>query len=522
MTNCSTDIRGISDNKSNFANCKPWSLTDPNTINLTNTLADNYLNESLDIAGAIVNVFRLLGVHEQNKLVDLTGNGNAISNGDITGFPSLNAFDKFKTEWLSKQSGSSLISTGFIGYDFGIIKLPNGRRRYGIDTSVRVEINTIRIKQSSNPKYRATKVRVERSDDAKQWYGVAILTLPNNDTLNTIHFKNSAPMRYWRLRPIELSGDECDSWGIQALEMFEYIATDISNIQDKILMENRDRDYETPPRILKGYYELQQASIDLQKLGIDMPITYSIKISFTSAVASLTRPIVIGDIIELPSETQYTPSLQPIKKYLEVTDVTWDPGSYTPGWMPTMLLITAVPALASEETQDIFGDLAANIDNSGLLDNNDGNHKMYQDYSSIDQAIKAKSLKDVPELGSEGSNVIKEFTQETIDAADTEGYNIRKIGSNRIGLYVEDAIPANGEQYTEGPTLPANPDDGDYHRLIYEGLSKDVPARLYRYSTTKTRWVYLETDRRQQYNNQKAILEDYLISPKKTPARDIR
>ncbi|MCK9369647.1 hypothetical protein M0R04_07045 [Candidatus Dojkabacteria bacterium] len=502
---------------SNFAGCKPWDLV---TQTKTNDLADAYLQETLNIAGAHINVHMLMGIHEQTKLFDITGNGDAISGGDAPGYPAINAFNKLNHTWYSRQSGPQVINFGYVGYDFGIVKLPNNRRRYGNETSIRYEITTIKIKQSVNAKSRVTKVRVERSDDNVLWRGVAIVNLPDNDSLNTISFKQSAPSRYWRLRPIFFNGQECDSWGVQALEMHEFAATDISNIQDKILMENRDRDYNQQAILLRGYYDMVQANTDLQRFGIEVQASYNIKVNFNACVALLGRPLVIGDIIELPSETQFSSEMLPVKRYLEISDVTWDPGSYTPGWMPLLLLVTALPALASQETQDIFGDLASKVDSSGLFE--DGT-KLWQDFSNVDQAIKAKSLLDVPERGSEGSNVIREFEQDVLDAAALAGVpQIRKLGFNRTGLYVEDAIPQNQSPYTEGPAFPENPVDKEYHRLTYEGLSKEVPARLYRYSGVKQRWVYLETDRRQEFNQQKHILEEYTTSPTKTPARDIR
>jgi hypothetical protein len=45
--------------------------------------------------------------------------------------------------------------------------------------------------------------------------------------------------------------------------------------------------------------------------------------------------------------------------------------------------------------------------------------------------------------------------------------------------------------------------------MIYLGLSKDVPARLYRYSETKGRWIYLETDLRYKYNPAKPIMNEF-------------
>lgn len=507
---------------SNFSTCRPWDIS---TQTAANNYADSLNQEQLNIAGAQVNIHRLLGVHEQTELIDLAKNGSPISGGDAPLYKSEYAFQATRTEWRSKQTGTAaILASAYLGYDFGHLKIITGRNRYGIDADIRHMITTIKIKQSSNPLQRVTKARVERSQNGTHWFGVAIVSLPNNDVLNTIHFKHSVINRYWRLRPLDFTGGECDSWGVQALEMHEYMATELGNIQDKIFLENRDRDYDTDALTLKGYYNLLSPQTELSRFGIEIPsATYNIKLNFSATVAAMGRPVVIGDIIELPSETQYTPELRPVKRYLEVTDVTWDADTYTPGWMPLMLMITAQPALATQETQDIFGTLAKSIDSSGLFDLDDGNHPMRQDFTAINEEIAQQALNGVPERGSEGSNTIREFTPEELATAASNGKpNMLKYGLNSKGLYVEDAIPSNNAPYTEGTSYPDSPKDGDYHRLTYEGLAQNVPARLYRWSKAKDRWVYLETDRRQQYNNQKALLAEYLVSSTKVGGEQIR
>ena len=483
---------------------------------------ENQLIQAVDIAGAKINVHKLLGVHEQTNLLDVIGLGKPISGGSHPSHPSTNAYDTFDTKWISSQHGDDVIARAFIGYDFGNVKIPNGRERYGIPAAVRYNISTIRIKQSDIAAERVTKVRVERSDNGTEWYGVAVINLPDNANLNTISFKQSTPSKFWRLRPLSFAGAGCDSWAVKALEMHEYVATHLNNIEDLVLFENRNRDYLTTPITIKGYYGLLSPVTALTLFGGGIGATvYQIKIPFASCVASLGRPIVIGDIFELPSETQYNASLQPIKRYLDVTDVTWDADTYTPNWQPLMLLITAKPSMASQETQDIFGDLTKAVDSSGLFNNDDGNAEKYQDFSSISHTIKNESLTEVPELGSEGSNTIREFTPEEVVAAKPIA-NLNKLNFERNQLYVEDAIPQNGASYTEGPEFPTSPTNLDYHRVTYEGAAKDVPARLYRFSTVKGRWVYLETDRREQFNATSPTLQEYLSSPTAKPSRIIK
>ena len=521
MTACITQPNGQDCSvPSNYQNCKPWDLTRQGR---TNCYSDSLVAETLAIAGAQVNVFKMLGVYEQTKLLDLVGNGTPISGGDAQNYPASYAFTTQRNEWHSRQSGSAaIIASAYIGYDFGVKKVPNGREQYGIPANVYHHVTTIKIKQGSNPNSRVLTARVERSNNGTEWYGVAIIQLPNNDSLNTINFKQSVPSRFCRLRPQTFVGADCDSWAVSALEMHDMAATALNNIQDKILLENRDRDYQQPPVELKGYYDLQSTTTDLTMFGQGINISYAIKINFNVCVTLLGRPVVIGDIIELPSETQFTPDLRPVKRYLEVSDVTWDPTSYTPGWMPLLLLVTAVPALATQETRDIFGDLAAKTDNSGLFDNDDGNNTKYQDYSAVSQTIEATASDQVPERGSEGSNTIREFTEQELAQAAPVTTALARMNFNRTGLYVEDAMPQNDAPFTRGPEFPITHKDGDYHRMEYTGLAQDIPARLYRWSATKGRWLYLETDRRAEFNQQKAGLEEYMTNPAKISARKVK
>jgi len=480
---------------------------------------DSLSNEIVEIAGAEFNVYKLLGVHEQGQLVDVTGHGLPISNGDWPNFPASNAYDIYISEWRSIQCGSAVLASAYLGYDFGEIKTNDGSRRaYGVDTSIYKHITSIAIKQSSNPLRRATKIRIERSEDGSRWLGVAVIDLPDDDCLTTAFFKSSVPSRYWRLRPLEFNGTTADeNWGVQALQLFhDYQATDIHNIQDKVLLENKDRDYNTDPIMIKGSYDLVDVPMELTQFGGEFPAqTIYAQIGFSSCVAALGRPVIIGDIVELPSETQYTPNMVPVKKWMEVTDVAWSTEGYTPGWQPTLMRVILQPAYFTQETQDVFGDLASTEVEGGigLVDGEDGNSSIFQDYFDSSQTVKAEAKDAVPERGAAGSNTIREFEETEIQQAAAAGVpNIDKLGLNPTGLYVEDAMPPNNAPYTEGSEFPPSPSHGDYHRMTYEGLSEDVPARLYRYSSSKGRWIFLEKDKRAEMNHNKPVLQEFTTS----------
>lgn len=509
------DGKGFKAKQDDDFRCRPFQLDNGNA----NQYVDRVVNEALNIGGATLNIFKLLGVHEQGKLVDCTGRGEAISNGDLPNFPSANAFDKYITEWRSVQRGTGVTASTYIGYDFGDIKTnDNSRRAYGVDTSIYKHIATITIKQAAQQTRRVTRARIERSDDGIKWYGVSVVLFPDDDCLNIVQFKQSVPSRYWRIRPLDFNGTATDDvWAIPAIQMFHnYIGTDEYNIQDMVLLENRDRDYATDATVIKGYYDLTDNLSELTALGLEVPsMTIYISVSFTACVAALGRPLVVGDIMEIPSEAQYSAEMKKILKWMEVTDVSWATEGYTPGWQPTLLRIVAQPAFVSQETQDIFGDLGESLpDSLGVVTGQDGKDPVYQDYFDVSQTIEAEAKDAVPERGAEGSSTIRAWEQSEIETAADQGLpNLQKIGLNPKGLYVEDAMPPNNSPFTEADEYPENPTHGDYHRMTYSGMAEDIPARLYRYSTSKGRWIYLETDLRALYDPAKPTLKEFIISP---------
>lgn len=473
----------------------PWEISSSED----SCLIDSYINEQLNIGGADINLYKMLGIHEQGKLVDLTGDGSAISGGDHPNFKAVDAFDLFLTEWRSKQLGQNVITGAYIGYDFGEIKLDNGRVRYGIETFVKHNISRIRLKQGCDSANRVTRIRLERSHDGMRWFGVGTSAVRDCDGIVTIDFLSSVPSRYWRIRPLEFNGSDTDYWSVQALQLIEYENTNVNNVQDKIYMENRDRDYAEFPLKLKGSYSPFDSQSFVAKWGMSSGMggeQYFIELSWSEVVRVLGRPIVIGDIIQLPSETQYNTSLTPILKYLSVTDVDWSPNGYSPQWVPLIVRIIAQPAYASPETQDIFGKMTEDYNSMGVADTGDGvNDKKYQDIFDVDHTIRAEANTQTPQRGEDTANVTK-FSDEAYAWAEEHGYkNLAKHDRQR-NFWSHDGMPPNGEEFTQGDEFPPNPTDKAWHRLTYTKIRQGIAPRLYRWSKNKNSWIFMEVDKR--------------------------
>lgn len=482
--------------------CKPC-VTDNcgRTPIVTNDcVIEGYVEEQLLLNGAPLKVYKLLGVHEQGKLVDLAGNGSAISSGDYAAFPASNAFENDCTEWRSTFRGKDVVAKAWLGYDFGPIvrnvpRAPLNSVKYTVDTKTQHAVTTLIIQQSPQRNRRATRVRIERSDDGITWFGVDIKTLSDDDKMYTFSIKQSPESRYWRIRPVIFQGGDNDWWGVSRLILTNYVPTQLNNTQiDPVFLENRARRYAPDPIDTWCTYTVQEPSTFLQAMGmgLDLTLEYNLRIPFNMIVRMLGRPMVIGDIIELPSETQYDMNMKPVRRMLEVNDITWATDGYTPGWKPTVLAVTAKPLIASEETQDVVGSLElpeAGHDNKGI------NVDMTSMFGS--EVLAAFRREQLPERGKDNSP-IHHFNDDEVAAANALNVPLQKLNVVQNGTYVEDALPPNGEPYTEGPKYPATPKHNDWHRLTYE--SGNIPTRLYQYNERKRTWIFKEQDMKARHD----------------------
>lgn len=465
-----------------------------------NATISNYMREHLEAGAAEVFVFKLLGLKERGKIFDKTGKGIAISSGSVTGYEPINAFREGYGEFHSKETGIDVNSSAFLGYDFGIIlNKKNTSAKYGSKAANLEMITSIALTQGDSEQNRATRFRVERSDDGISWKGVGIVVVPDDNQEHIVTLPESAQSRFWRIRPIDFKGSNVDFWCVKKLQMFYYTPTSLSNLNyDMGFMENRSRSYSDQAERIKMQYDPVALDTPFNGFGIFLNDKKELVCHFDACVEKLGRPIVIGDVIELPSEVQYTPDLKPVRKFMEVIDVSWSSDGYTPGYRPYLQKIVAEPLIASEETKDIVKKLSPLI-GSELLDLS---NPVVQNIMNVNDQIDNQAKAERSEHGIDTSGTSKDFV-------------------NEQDIYVQDALPPEGLPYTEGFTLPdvAKAKDDEYFRLIYPPEMK-LPARLYKFSCVKRRWIFLEEDLRSTYNTRKPKSQEALTqSP--IPARNI-
>lgn len=544
-----------------------------------NNYQDSLVAESLNISGAPVNVFKLLGNHEQGKLIDLVGAGQAISSSLHGEY----VFDELAESWSSGVTGLDVLQTpAYIGYDFGIRKTSYGQPENAPGAPDSQHITSFRIHQGADAATRALQVRVDRSDGnftmnplkittapaqvgnggiggfkpghssrpgafmlfadsptkftvmytasdgtailgeaavgvqfnsaegsftinsgtipyqvgdsfmmpvEMEWKRVDVVNLPNIPSGALIRIKQSAASRYWRIVPTSFAGATSDNpWIVEKLELFDYQATTLDDIQDPLFMENRDRDYAKSSIQLKAQYTPFDAVSDLSKFGFQMADIYSFTVSFAEMVRALGRPLVIGDVLELPSELQWDQHLRPVRKFLEVTDTGWAADGFTSGWKPVIYRFQAQQLIPGQEHRDLLGTVDT------------------QKYATDD----FRFFEGVEQIETMGLTATEANEAEAVRAVPEKGTNVREqaSGTNRfnqpgsydgVGLYTEDGMPPDGAPFETGFKLPdvAGIADGAYFRLEYPP-EMNLAARLYKFSTVKNKWMYVETDRRNQ------------------------
>jgi hypothetical protein len=553
---------------------------------IENQYQESLAAENLNISGVNLNLFKLLGVHEQGRLVDLTGDGHAIASGGDANA----AFDTTAASWVSVETGTDVVtSPAWIGYDFGPRKTTYGLPETVPSVAAAQHITSFRISQPGPARVR--QVRVERSlgghrvDPTKilftgagngtftafkagieaspglfmlvalsptqfsvtfmtpsgapilgvatvgqrfnstvasftlvagstpfvagdmmtvpvelDWYRVDVVNLPDVPAA-TINIKQSSAARYWRIVPTLFLGGPAESWVVDKLELFDFNATRLDNIQDTLWMENRDRDYANTSIQLRASYQPFDGISDLGKFGFQVADVYTFTLSFATMVTALGRPIVVGDIIELPSEVQYDHNLRPVRRFLEVNDVAWSAEGFTTGWKPIMYKVSAQQLIPGQEHRDLLGTIDTQkyvIDDGSFFD---GIQQLQTAPLTVTEANQAEAEQKVPEKGTN----VRELASGTDIARRPGSYDGR-------GLYVEDGLPPDGQAYTTGFKLPdvAGQVDGAFFRLEYPPEMK-IAARLYKFTAVKNKWLYVETDRRgdraAHTPSQRAVLE---------------
>lgn len=267
----------------------------------------------------------------------------------------------------------------------------------------------------------------------------------------------------------------------------------VTEIQDVVFLENRDRKYSNEVYELRGTYNVQDQDFDLRQFGLFLTgDTVFIEFHTNDMIALLGRKLMPGDVIELPHLRDDTllNGGKAINKFYVVEDASRATDGYSSSWFSHIWRIKTAPLTNSPEFADIMN--KANLDPFGL--------ETGETLGSLLTSVN----KDI------------EINQKIVDLAVSQvrlrNFETRQFyvvpGDELKGQYpwifAGDGVPPNGALLAgSGTSFPEEPVEGDYFlRTDYK------PHTLYQRASS--RWIIQELDYRQtQWSAYHRLLEEF-------------
>ena len=317
-----------------------------------------------------------------------------------------------------------------------------------------------------------------------------------------------------------------------------YNVTDPLNIQDLLLLENRDRVYAPDVFVMRGVYRTQDIDFDLTQFGLFLNgDTVFITFHYNDMIDTFGRKLMSGDVIEVPNLRDYHPLdttlVKSLARYYVIQDANFASEGFSQTWQPHLWRVKATPMVNAQEFSQIINEpfMPENIWDPGnfypaneVVDNGGTYYRALQNVPpgtditntaywqeitnpstvgdkqstrpkdlAINDAVLAQSYEEVPLSGYDNvkfyilptgpddqpasAGLTADNTTNTVDGTQT-GEGITPNGFGYVNGYLTGSTHApNGLPVTPGVQFPPNPVLGNYClRLDY------FPNRLFRYN----------------------------------------
>ena len=316
-------------------------------------------------------------------------------------------------------------------------------------------------------------------------------------------------------------------------------------IEDLLLLENRDRQYDPDVYVQRGVYRVSDIDFDLTQFGLFLNNdTLFISFHYNDMIDILGRKLMSGDVIEVPNLKDYHPLdtslVKALPKWYVIQDASYSAEGFSATWLPHLWRVKATPMVNAQEynsvTKQAFepnniwdpGNLypAGTVVNNGdtfytanrevppgtpVTDTTYWTEKTpdtIADKAStrtkdlqINDAILTQAAVEVPLTGYDTvkfyilptvedgqpaqSGLTADQTPPTVDGTQS-GENVTpRADGYTVGYLTGDGVAPNGLPITAGVGFPAGPSTGDYAlRLDY------YPNRLFRFNGSS--WTKIE------------------------------
>ena len=208
-------------------------------------------------------------------------------------------------------------------------------------------------------------------------------------------------------------------------------------IEDLLLLENRNREYEPDVYTQRGVYQAQDIDFDLSQFGLFLQNdTLFITFHYNDMIDHIGRKLMNGDVLELPNLKDYHPlsgDLVPkaLPKFYVINDANFASEGFSQTWLPHLWRVKAVPLVGSQEYNDILNQY---MDTDGGIDGDDGEGNgsgtlaefmcQHNKNLELNDAILTQAEVEVPLSGYDVSSFYIVSYDEYGDPVDTYGLSV--------------------------------------------------------------------------------------------------
>jgi len=287
---------------------------------------------------------------------------------------------------------------------------------------------------------------------------------------------------------------------------------DHTQIQDLVLLENRDRKYDSSVYKLRGIYNVQNVDFNLSQFGlfIDNDTLY-MTVHINDFIKYIGRKPMSGDVIELPhlrDEFAFNDYDVSLPRYYVIEDVGRASEGFSATWYPHLYRLKIKKIIDSQQYADIFAQPISEGSSTTLQDLLSTRAKDLQ----INQGILDEAQAYAPLSGYEtrqfftlavdpltGQSIINQTADITsedgsIDTVTADAIAAVPIRPGYTGYLLGDGVPTNGSSFGSGIQFPNSAYQDDFY------LRTDfMPNRLFKFDGS--RWVKVEDAVRQTMTN---------------------
>jgi hypothetical protein len=320
----------------------------------------------------------------------------------------------------------------------------------------------------------------------------------------------------------------------------------VSNIQDLLFLENRDRKYDSEIYKIRGLYNVQNIDFNLSQFGLFIDNdTLFMTVHINDFIKYIGRKPIGGDVLELPhlrddfALNDFDISLP---RYYVIEDVGRASEGFSVTWFPHLYRLKLKKITDSQQFADILNKPAVNADGMPSDMTLKDLLSTYNKEIAINNQVVAQAESDAPKSGYEtrqfytlavdelGKPILNTADEATLLASNESNVNSSAVAavpkrSGYTGYLLGDGFPVNGYDFGFGIQFPSEPLADDFF------LRTDFfPNRLFRFDGKQSAWIAVEdgvrmnmtnNDSRQTLktgfiNNNDYVYNDALISSFKT------